>query len=129
MKFKISYYINEETDIEEIKERLNRINQRVKMIVSKNKDLDILPERSGKGKAIEFLIEKFNRSKDSIIVAGDSGNDEDMLTIGTPAIVVSNHSEELKKLKGKERIYFAEKEYADGILEGLKHFNFLKHNK
>jgi sucrose-phosphate synthase len=126
MEFKISYYIKEETEIEKINQKLNELNQRVKLIVSKNKDLDILPEKSGKGKAIEFLSEKFSIPIKSIIVAGDSGNDEDMLTIGANAIVVGNHSEELKKLKSKENIYFAEGEYAAGILEGFDHYGFGK---
>jgi sucrose-phosphate synthase len=125
MDFKISYHINENTDIEQIKQRLNKQNQGIKIIPSKNKDLDILPDRSGKGKAIEFLSKKFRIPFESIAVAGDSGNDEDMLTIGTNAIVVGNHSEELKKLKSKEKIYFAEAEYAAGVLEGLEHFNFI----
>lgn len=126
MDFKISYNINEKTDIEKIKQKLNEHNQRVKLIISKNKDMDILPERSGKGKAIEFLIEKFSIPIDQLIVAGDSGNDEDMLTIGANAIVVGNHSEELRKLKRNEKIYFAKAEYAAGISEGLEHFGFSK---
>lgn len=125
MDFKISYHINESTDTDQIKQRLKEQNHKVKVIASKNKDLDILPERSGKGKAIEFLISKFGIPAESVIVSGDSGNDEDMLTIGTKAIVVGNHSEELEKLKSKENIYFAEAEYAAGVLEGLMHYDFI----
>ena len=52
-----------------------------------------------------------------------------MLTIGSPAVVVANHSEELNKLEGNEKIFFAEKEYAAGILEGLQHFKFFENTK
>jgi sucrose-phosphate synthase len=40
-------------------------------------------------------------------------------------VVVGNHSPELTKLKGKSRIFFANGNYANGILEGLNHYNFL----
>ena len=129
MEFKISYHINENTDLKKVKSQLNKLKQETKLIASKNKDLDILPKKSGKGKAIEFLLRRFAISGDEIVVAGDSGNDEDMLTIGTPAVVVANHSEELNKLEGNEKIFFAEKEYAAGILEGLQHFKFFENTK
>ncbi len=125
MEFKISYHINKNTDIENIQERLNQLDQKVKLIVSKDKDLDILPAKSGKGNAIKFLIQKLDVSLSSVVVAGDSGNDEDMLTMGAFGIVVSNHSSELKNLEGRDKIYFAKNEFAEGVLEGLEHFKFL----
>jgi sucrose-phosphate synthase len=125
MDFKISYKLSDKTEIAKVKQKLNEQNHAVKLIISKNKDMDILPEKSGKGKAIEFLIDKFSIPIDQLIVAGDSGNDEDMLTIGASAIVVGNHSEELKKLKDSEKIYFAKSEYAAGIIEGLEHYEFI----
>ena len=42
-----------------------------------------------------------------------------------PAVVVANHSSELDHLQGKARIYFAEHSYAEGILEGIEHYNFI----
>ena len=122
---KVSYHINEDTNIDRIKERLGNLNQKIKLIISTGKDMDVLPERSGKGKAIKFVSEQLKVPLASVIVSGDSGNDEDMLTIGSPAIVVGNYSSELEKLKGKKTIYFAEREYAGGILEGMKNFNFI----
>ena len=41
------------------------------------------------------------------------------------AVVVANrHDEELSKLVDLERIYFAKKPYADGILEAIEHYGF-----
>jgi sucrose-phosphate synthase len=59
-------------------------------------------------------------------VAGDSGNDSEMLIGDTLAVVVGNHSSELEHLRGLEQVYFAQKDYAGGILEGLEHYNFGK---
>ncbi len=63
---------------------------------------------------------------DHIFVVGDSGNDEEMLLGDTLAMVVANHSSELKRLKGKSRIYFASHPHAEGIMEGLAFYDFLK---
>ena len=41
-------------------------------------------------------------------------------------VVVGNHGEELNKLKGRRRIYFANAERADGIIEGIENYNFLE---
>jgi sucrose-phosphate synthase len=41
-------------------------------------------------------------------------------------VVVANHSSELEALKGQNRIYFAKRNYAGGIIEGINHYNFLK---
>jgi len=58
-------------------------------------------------------------------VAADSGKDEDMLRGNTLGLVVGNYSPELTRLKGRERVYFAEGEYAWGILEGMQFYDFL----
>jgi len=60
-----------------------------------------------------------------ILVAGDSGNDEEMLVGNNPAVVVGNHDPELEHLRGIPRIYFAEGHYADGIIEAMEYFDFL----
>ncbi|HDO30477.1 MAG TPA: hypothetical protein ENG79_05405, partial [Desulfobacteraceae bacterium] len=60
-----------------------------------------------------------------IMVAGDSGNDEDMLRGQTCGLVVGNYSEELEKLKGKPKIFFSKNCYAAGIIDGLYHYRFI----
>ena len=57
-------------------------------------------------------------------MAGDSGNDSEMLVGDTLAVVVGNHSAELESLRGLEQVYFAQAHYAAGILEGLDHYGF-----
>jgi len=62
---------------------------------------------------------------DHVLVAGDSGNDADMLRSGALGVVVKNHSSELRYLRGRERIYFAETSYSRGVLEGIRKHEFL----
>ena len=48
-----------------------------------------------------------------------------MLAGDTLAVVVANHSEELAKLEGREKIYFSHESHADGILDGLAHYGLV----
>jgi sucrose-phosphate synthase len=111
--------------LEEVKRAL--INHKIKAntIFSHGKFLDILPYRASKGKAIRYLSYRWNIPFENILVAGDSGNDREMLKGDLLAVVVANHSSELESLIGQNRIYFAKRNYAGGIIEGIKHYNFL----
>jgi sucrose-phosphate synthase len=44
-------------------------------------------------------------------------------------VVVGNYSKELEKLKHGKNIYFAKQKYAGGIIEAIKHYNFIKKAK
>ena len=61
-----------------------------------------------------------------ILAAGGSGTDEDTMRGNTLAVVVSNrHEEELERLADTQRIYFATRPYAAGIMEAIAHYDFL----
>lgn len=123
--FKVSYYVHvPDEEVESVRRELARHKIRCNFVFSHHQFLDLLPIRASKGLAVRYLAYRWNISHDDIIVAGDSGNDEDMLTGEMLGIVVGNHSAELEKLRGKRRIYFAEKAYASGILEGIAHYQF-----
>jgi hypothetical protein len=49
-------------------------------------------------------------------------NDLDMLRLSCPGIVVGNGARELRSLRGRPNIYFAEADHAAGIREGLRFF-------
>ena len=125
-KFKISYYTSEESlNLKKINKTLIKNKIRANVIFSHGQYLDILPYRASKGKAIRYLAYRWNIPFENILVAGDSGNDSEMLKGDLLGVVVANYSKELKKLKGKKRIYFAKRKYAGGIVDGIKHYNFL----
>jgi sucrose-phosphate synthase len=86
--------------------------------------LDILPARASKGKAIRYLSYKWEIPLDNILVCGDSGNDEEMLRGDMPGVVVAGFSPELVKLRGMRKIFFAPRQCAGGILDGIQHYNF-----
>lgn len=126
-KFKLSYYINPKLapSLREIKRQLRQRDLHANVIYSHQKFLDILPIRASKGLALRYLSLKWGVPTEHFLVAGDSGNDEEMLIGNTLGVVVGNYSQELEKLRGKSRIYFSKSQYAWGILEGIEHYDFL----
>ncbi len=111
--------------LSQIKKHLRQHDIHAKVILTQERYLDILPIRASKGLAIRYIAIKWGLPLDKIFVAGDAGNDEEMLKGDTLAVVVANHSKELLRLKNKPRIYFAQNSYASGILEGLEYYEFL----
>jgi sucrose-phosphate synthase len=123
---KISYYLeNKDNRLQHIQDALNQRKLFCQVIYSHNQFLDILPNRASKGKAVDYLRYKYDFLPRNIMVAGDSGNDADMLQGKTRGLIVGNHSEELEYLKDAPRIYFSQEEYAAGIIEGLYHYGLL----
>ena len=126
-KFKISYFMDPGKDrLPHIHELLQQNKCHYHLIYSHNSYLDILPYRASKGKAIRYLSYKWEILLENMIVCGDSGNDEEMLRGEPLGIVVGNYSEELEKLKGLKNIYFADRKYAGGIIDGLAYYKFVE---
>ncbi len=126
-RFKISYFHDPEKapSIAEIRRLLREAGLAVKVIHSHESFLDILPVRASKGGAVRYVATRWGIPMDAVLTAGDSGNDEEMLSGETLAVVVGNHADELAKLEGRENVYFAEGTHAWGIIEGLEHYAFL----
>lgn len=123
--FKLSYNnLGTLKDLEQVKKILSEKRIKTNLIISHGTYVDFLPYRASKGRAIRYLSYRWNIPHDKILVGGDSGNDEDMLTGELLGVVVANHSPELAKLKGRRRIYFSDKKYANGVIDGIKHYDF-----
>jgi sucrose-phosphate synthase len=125
-RFKVSYFVDAETGPShgQVVARLKEHEAPAQVIHSHGEFLDLLPVRASKGLAIVYLAEKWDIPLSRVLVAGDSGNDLEMLTADTLAVVVGNHAEELTRLRGKDGIYFADATHAAGILEGAEHWGF-----
>jgi sucrose-phosphate synthase len=126
-RFKLSYFVDPDKapPIHKVRKLLRQKDLHAKLIYSHDLYLDLLPVRASKGLGVRYLAMRWNIPLESIMVAGDSGNDEEMLQGNTLGVVVNNYCAELEKLKGKDRVYFADGEYAWGILEGIEHYNFV----
>jgi len=129
-KFKVSYYMEPDKDrLALVHHALVKNKLKYNLIYSHEQFLDILPVMASKGKAIRYLSYKWEIPLSQMIVSGDSGNDEEMLRSGALGVVVGNYSSELEHLKDVNRIFFAEKPYAGGILEGLDYYQIIEKAK
>jgi sucrose-phosphate synthase len=111
--------------LRDIQRRVRKKGLRVTTILDHEVYLDVVPIRASPGLAIRFFCFKWNLEPQRLLVAGDSGNDWDMLSGDTLGVVVSNHTPELDRLRGRSRVYFAKKPHAWGILEGIDWYDFL----
>jgi sucrose-phosphate synthase len=130
-RYKISYLVDTPTtgveapSARDIIRHLRRASLSAKVIYSHSAYIDLLPIRASKGMALRYFLMKWGIPMQRCLVAGDSGNDEEMLSGNTPAIVVGNYDPELEKLRENPDIYFAEGHYSWGIIEGIEHYDFL----
>jgi sucrose-phosphate synthase len=124
--FRLRFHINPlgGTGIGEIRRRLRREGLRVTATLDHETVLDVTPVRASPGLAIRFLSHKWHLAPERILAAGDSGNDADMLSGETLGVVVGNHTPELEAIRGRPRVYFAEKDHAWGVLEGIQYYDF-----
>jgi hypothetical protein len=125
-EFKASYFLkeNQTNALLEINQRMQQVQLKAHMIYSAGQFLDFLPPLAGKSEAVRYVVDSFGLKMADVIVCGDTGNDLDMFTAGFKGIIVGNAHTELKDFEG-DNAYHAVAPYAAGIIEGLKHFNFI----
>jgi len=125
--FKISYYYDEQNapSLDELNTLLRQQEITANVVMSFGQFLDVIPARASKGQALRYVAQRLEIPLEQMLVAGGSGADEDMMRGNTLAVVVANrHHEELSLLPSKDRIYFAKKSYAAGIIEAVEHYDF-----
>ena len=122
--YKLSYYYYDATpeQLNALDETLRAAGLSAKMVYSSQRDLDFLPQKADKGTASAFLAAHWGLGKPQVMASGDSGNDIKLFEQGFKGIVVGNAHGELLDLKGDDNIYFAQAHYADGVLEGIRHW-------
>jgi sucrose-phosphate synthase len=125
--YKLSYFVDPDRwpGIRTVRRRLKEHGLRASVVFSHQSFLDLLPQHATKGHAVRYLRVRWGMAPDHVLVAGDSGNDAEMLKMASRGVVVANFSKELKSLRDRDGIYFAEATYARGIVEGVEHFGFV----
>lgn len=124
--YKISFNLDEVKlpALRTMQQVLRQAGLRANMIISHGRFLDVLPVHASKGRAIRYLAYRWGFDLNQLLVAGDSGNDWDMLVGDTLAVVVGGYSAELSPLEGRDRVFFAPASHAQGILQGIDHYGF-----
>lgn len=109
-----------------IEKQLSDAGLSVTLVYSSLRDLDVLPAETNKGHALSWLCHKIGVPFDSVLVAGDTGNDASMFLLpGARGIVVENAQPELYEAVVHLPTFSATKVMANGVLEGLEYFGVL----
>jgi glucosylglycerol-phosphate synthase len=116
-----SFYFDENTDIEQIKDLVSEFDCDV--LQSANHYLDILPGGVNKGSTLKQLVKMISPDEDQILVAGDTLNDLAMYKTGYKGVVVGGAEDSLTEAtKNITQVFHAGLPGAGGILESLHHF-------
>ena len=130
--FKISFFLAAEVAAEvlpQIEQTLHAEGHSVNLVYSGGRDLDILPIQANKGLAMTFLRETWQFPPERTVACGDSGNDRALFAASQErGIIVGNAMPELLEwhhANPSPHRYLADSHCAGGILEGLRHFQFI----
>jgi sucrose-phosphate synthase len=119
------FWDGEPRTLQAFSDRLSELHQ-YHILASYGEYIDVLPNPLGKGKAVQFLQKELGFDPARVIVAGDSGNDREMLETEFKGIVPVNALDELKIIASNHRHYQSPLPAARGVLDGLHHFGFLQ---
>lgn len=121
--FKRSYLCPDAGRVAGLRRTLAEAGLHARVVYSHGRLLDILPREAGKGAAARHVAARLGLADEDLIVAGDSGNDEDMIRACRNPIIVAN-SEPALIAAGRAHgsAFFATKPYSAGVLEGLVAF-------
>ncbi|WP_354199219.1 HAD-IIB family hydrolase [Bhargavaea ullalensis] len=120
---RVSFHSDGAGPADELRARLKQGGIAHTFIFSSGRDVDILPAGGGKGEALRYVMEHYVAGDADVLIAGDSGNDLDMLTIGHPSVIVSNAQPELAGVITGDGMFRASRPCAGGILEAWRHFH------
>lgn len=140
-RFKLSFY----TDARELENITNHVQSRLDELsapysiissidpFTNNGLIDLLPRSVSKAYALQWWVRHTGQPSDSIVFAGDSGNDTAALTAGFRSIVVENASRDVAKSVYQihrqsgwaNRLCIAKEKATSGVLEGCRWFGLV----
>ncbi|MCJ2097926.1 HAD-IIB family hydrolase [Methylobacterium sp. E-046] len=118
---KLSYF-GDATGARRVRGRLDEAGIPACVIHSHGRYLDVLPAAASKGTAVDHVRALYDLPEHAVFVAGDSGNDIEMLRAHVQAIIVANYSDDLASNAALKHSYVARRTHARGIIEGVSHF-------
>ncbi len=127
-EFKSSWFLDKASPgiIRKLKRQLAEAGLKIEVCYSSSRDLDVLPQNATKGSTLKWLCERLGIPLDTVIVAGDTGNDSSMFRLpGVRGIIPKNALPELFKATIDVPTYRSRQIIADGVLDGLCHYGVI----
>ena len=87
--------------------------------------LDIVPLRASRSEAIRYLTLRWGLSLDQVLVVASEQGDAELIKGLNTAVVPVEHDPSLETLRSQQRVFFSSVA-REGILDGIKHFQFFK---
>ena len=141
-RFKLSFYADADRIVclvDRIQQQLDQIGAPYSIVHSVDPfngegSIDLLPSEVSKAHAVRWWADRFQLVPDSIVFAGDSGNDLAALTAGYQTIVVANAAPavaqrtyaEHRAAGWQNRLFFARGDATSGVLEGCSWFGLIE---
>lgn len=122
--FKSSWYLHDASPqtLLHLENKLRDAGIDASVVYSSNEDLDVVPARATKGRALLWLAARLGLIAEQLVVAGDTGNDTSMFLVpAVRGIVVANAQPELRDATAGLPVFRAGQPMADGVLEGLRY--------
>lgn len=125
-RFKISYYYDpgKSPTRSAIQRMLREHRIPVKVLLSENAFLDVVPLRSGKGQAMRYVTIRWDLSFDRVFFYARRGSDHSALSGRFLGALGSDHAPELKSCEHLPRVYLAKSPNYMGLVEALKAYQF-----
>jgi sucrose-phosphate synthase len=124
-RHKLSFFTDRAALVHELETRLLEERLSCTVIHSGGRYLDLIPARAGKRSAVEFILRRWGVEDATVLAAGDSLNDRDMLE--APAfysVIVGNADDDLVEKTEGPKLHEAQLPFAAGVLEGAEVFDF-----
>ncbi len=124
--FKVSYLLKEPSDaiLPLVRKRLRQSGLQAAPHLKCHWYLDVVPLRASRAEAIRFLTLRWNLSLEKVFVVASQQGDAELIRGLTASIIPFDHDSTLDGLRSQQRVFFSDAK--DGVLDGLKHFQFFK---
>ena len=126
--FKVSYLLAEPDDgiLAVVRQTLRSHGLMARAHLFQHWYLDVLPLTASKAEAIRYVALRWSLPLERVLVEASQQGDGELLA-GLPlGVVPDDHDPTLEPLRGRRRVFFANRPQAWGLLDGLAHHRFLR---
>ena len=124
--FKVSYLLKEPSHaiLPLVRKRLRKFGLAATPHLKCHWYLDVVPLRASRAEAIRFLTLRWGIPLEKILVIANQQGDDELISGLITNVIPLEHDSSLDRLRSQQRVFFSDDK--DTLLDGLKHFRFIK---